>query len=172
MKKLMIAAAIVCAAALANAASMNWELYAGESDVGLNVYLCSSIAAFESESQIAGYLLGTGGNTAVTEEGRDGGEAAGFVTGLSADLAGQMQDFYFVIVNKDGTGYWTQAASGEIYTTATEPVSAVADVTELLASTPATAWSTGPGPEPVPEPTSAMLLLLGVAGLALRRKQA
>ena len=29
----------------------------------------------------------------------------------------------------------------------------------------------GPGPGPVPEPTSGLLLLLGVAGLALRRKQ-
>ena len=31
---------------------------------------------------------------------------------------------------------------------------------------------TPPGPTPIPEPTSGLLLLLGVAGLALRRKQA
>ena len=34
-------------------------------------------------------------------------------------------------------------------------------------------WSKiGGGSAPVPEPTSALLMLLGVAGLALRRKQA
>ena len=106
---------------------------------------------------------------AVTEEGRDGGEAAGFVTGLSTDLAGQMQDFYYVIVSADGKGYWTQVASGEVYTTATEPVSAVADVTSLL-SGDYTAWSTGP--TPVPEPTSGLLIVLGMAGLMLRRRHA
>ena len=170
MNKLIISAALTCVAVFANAASMNWELYAGESDIGLNIYLCSSIAPFENESQISGYLLGTDGNKSITEEGRDGGEAFGTVGGLPADDAGKMQNFYYVIVNKDGTGYWTQAASGEIYSTATEPASAIADVTELLASTTATAWSTGP--TPVPEPTSGLLFILGVAGLALKRKLA
>ena len=170
MKKLIIAAAIVCVAAFADAASMNWELYAGESDIGLNIYLCSAVTAFENEAQISGSLLGSAGNTAAIEEGRDGGEAFGTVYGFSDSDAGQMQNFYYVIVNKEGTGYWTQAASGEIYTIAAEPVSAVADVTELLASTPATLWSTGP--TPVPEPTSGLMLILGMAGLALKRKRA
>jgi len=34
-----------------------------------------------------------------------------------------------------------------------------------------TAVAPPPGPEPIPEPTSGLLMLLGVAGLALRRKQ-
>ena len=170
MKKLLIAIAIVCATAFANAASMNWELYAGEPDVGLKVYLCSAVAAFENEAQISDNLIGTIGNTAITEEGRDGGEASGTVRGLSDDDSGKMQSFYYVIVNKDGSGYWTQAASGEIYTTSSGPESASVDVTELLASTPATLWSTGP--TPVPEPTSGLMLILGMAGLALKRKRA
>ena len=43
----------------------------------------------------------------------------------------------------------------------------------LSDSATASNWTaTTPGPEPIPEPTSGLLMLLGVAGLALKRKRA
>ena len=172
MKKLMIAAAIVCAAAYANAASFNWFISVA-GDKQLPVYICQAGATgFESVADIQTYLIGTSGNfgTMAYDDWEDASFVGTFVGGIDGE-AGTMQDFTYVIVNADNTGYWTAAGSAELYTTGATHQDSNINVTELLA-TPATAWSTGPGPEPVPEPTSAMLLLLGVAGLALRRRRA
>ena len=172
MKKLMIAAAIVCAAAYANAANFNWFIQTA-GDNALSVYICQAGATgFESVADIQTYLIGTSGNlgTMAYDDWEDVSFTSGAVAGVDGD-AGTMQDFTYVIVNADNTGYWTADSSAELFTTSATHVDSNINVTDLLA-TPATAWSTGPGPEPVPEPTSAMLLLLGVAGLALRRKQA
>ena len=174
MKKLLIAAAIVCAAAYANAAAMNFNWLASTAgDNQLPVYICvAGATGFESVADIQTYLIGTSGNfgTMAYDDWEDSSAALGGVAGVEG-TEGTMQDFTYVIVNADNTGYWTAAGQAELYSTSSTHVDSSINVTDLLA-TPATAWSTGPGPEPVPEPTCAMLLLLGVAGLALRRKQA
>ena len=172
MKKLMIAAAIVCAAVYANAANFNWTINTA-GDNQLSVYICQAGATgFESVADIQTYLIGTSGNfgTMAYDDWEDMSYAAGSVAGVEG-TEGTMQDFTYVIVNADNTGYWTAAGSAELFTTSATHQDSSINVTDLLA-TPATAWSTGPGPEPVPEPTSAMLLLLGVAGLALKRTRA
>ena len=179
MKKLMIAAAVVALAAVSQAASINWKVTTpgeGATYKDYKVYICEALAdgGFKNEAEISSYLLGDVVNTGTIKNNRGDGSSSGSLTGLDDGKAGQMQNFYAVIVAADGSGYWTTTGSAEIYTSSTEHTDYNANINNVLAGAK-TDWSTGPvppGPEPVPEPTSAMLLLLGVAGLALRRKQA
>ena len=183
MKKLMVALGAVAMAACAQAASINWKVSiasltsADSSYLDYNIYLCESIAAdgFTSEADIANYLYGTDGNSGTsvkigTRSPFVYGTKQATAGGISTDDVG-MQTVYAVIVSKDGKGYWVSETQGEVYTTATEPALADFDAKELIA-TAYTPWAGAPGPGPVPEPTSGMLLLLGVAGLALRRRRA
>ena len=179
MKKLLITAIVAGAAICSQAATVNWNITAADDEslttAGYTVYICNTAVAgakLTGVGDLASYMLGTDGNTGTFEEGFWGTFATGTVGGVDAALEGQMQDFTYVIVNGDKSGYWTQNSSAEVYGSKADPIGSDVDVWELVSTTEATKWSTGPGPEPVPEPTSAMLLLLGVAGLALRRKQA
>ena len=173
MKKLMIAAAIVCAAAVSQAASMSWKVLTDAT--GETVYICSTGSGFASLADIIAAEYGTAGNTGTTTtSGRAPATwtgAEGVATGISLDDVG-MQTFYAVVVDSSGKGYYAIAGSGEVYTTSSSPEVGLVDMAATIAGGNYTPWAGGPGPEPVPEPTSAMLLLLGVAGLALRRKQA
>ena len=182
MKKLMVALGAVAMAAGVQAAAINWAATVGSSMTvdssleGYKVYLCKSIAegGFEAEADIQTYLYGTSGNEGQTVKN---GARPPFAyatslqsaTGISADDVG-MQTVYAVIVSKDGKGYWTASTQGEVYTTAESPVTAEFNAIETIKGN-YTPWAGAPGPGPVPEPTSGLLLLLGVAGLALRRKQ-
>ena len=178
MKKLLVALGAVAMAACAQAASINWSATVASlttpdsSYVDYNVYLCETLAAegFKSESDIENYLYGTGGNTGVTTKKGTRSpytySATGMATGIDDGDAG-MKTVYAVVVSKDGKGYWTAETQGEVYTTALEPVEAKFDFKTIVAG----AYTPWAGSEPVPEPTSGLLLLLGVAGLALRRKQ-
>ena len=172
MKKLIIAAAIVCAAALSHGASMKWKVVTGES--GLNIYICSSISEFENVAQIEACLLGTSGNTATSaSKSHDSWFGnSGTVNGIPDALEQTGATFYAVVVDSSGNGYYAMSGTADIYTTATEPAQGLVDLSGKIAAGSFTPWAGGPGPEPVPEPTSAMLLLLGVAGLALRRRRA
>ena len=172
MKKLMIAAAIVCAAAFANAANMDWKVITGTA--GLDVYICSSITEFENAAQIESYLYGTSGNTGTSVSQARGAWFGSTATadGIDDSLVGTGKPFYAVVVDASGKGYYTMAGTAEIYDTNPTPVKGEVNMATLIASGNYTAWAGGPGPEPVPEPTSGLLLLLGVAGLALKRKRA
>ena len=181
MKKLLIAAIVAGAAICSQAAKINWAISCVDDETlatqGYAVYVCNTAVAgatLTGVGDLASYMLGSSGNTGVLDEGFWGTGTDGTVIGLSDDLDGQMQDLTYVIVNGDASGYWMQNSSGEVYTTNTEPVWSEEDVWELVSTTEATKWSTGPTPTPtptIPEPTSGLLLLVGVAGLALRRKQ-
>lgn len=168
MKKLIVAAAIVCAAVYANAANFNWTINTA-GDNQLQVYICQTGATdFKNVTDIQTYLIGTLGNfgTMAYDDWEDMSYSAGSVTGVEGP-EGTTQNFTYVIVNADNTGYWTANSSAELFTTSATHADSSINVTDLLA-TQATAWSTGP--TPVPEPTSGLLFILGMAGLALKRK--
>ena len=178
MKRLIVSAAVALMATFANAASVNWMIYSDDpAMVGLDVYVVTAVSEFESVSDITKNLVGTAGNTGkMGADAYGGATAEGTAGGLDNALDGTDATFYYVIVSSDGKGYWASpATTAEIYTTATAPAGSEVDGTSLLASN-YTAWKTGGGSGGggsggVPEPTSGLLLLVGGAMLALRRKQ-
>ena len=213
MKKLMIAAAIVCAAAMSQAASVTWNsgtivLPSGEEakekgDATGYLFVMNSTQYGAMQAAIAAYsgdLTGAGAIASyvlATEfEKNEGASLFGatvYTSGTSL-TTGQRNmtdkgDLY-------GTG---TSGTKKIYTTGDTAYAAIIYTTEetgdmmylgnygqttLASSSNATVnnmalYMEGNGTakvatswQSVPEPTSAMLLLLGVAGLALKRKRA
>ncbi len=176
MRKLVVFTLALAATLVASASSVSWKFNAGNAYANYNVYIVSAITegGFTSVDDIQSKLLGTGGNTGTLAAGRTAATATGAAVGLE-DAAGSTVNFYYVIVNpNDATGYWTVAGSAEAYTTAaTHTDSTIATSAGSSALSAAkTAWATGGGGQgDIPEPTSGLLLLVGGAMLALRRKQ-
>lgn len=94
-----------------------------------------------------------------------GSSAVGTVT--ATDLTGYLGDFYIELFNYEqgGTAESVAVSGSMSYTQLAE----LGAITTTLVSIP-TAW-TG-GSYAAPEPTSALLMLIGMAGLALKRRKA
>lgn len=169
MKKLMMAAAIVCAAALAHAASVDWT-------VNGTIYDWNNFAAPEGTMT---FFLASDMKTPLANSPfsfDDDGAFTGTVTGTDqADWVARLtvnnfdgggsyyKDYAFHMDSIAHTGY----ADAATYLTALSgDVSTAFDGIDLMA-TPASQGYTA-----VPEPTSGLLLILGMAGLALKRKRA
>ena len=196
MKKLMIAAAIVCAAAMSQAAQYNWsttDVADGYND-GMN---CAAGTAYlfysgSTDYTIAAIQAAVAGGTFV----KDGYanlalasstvDKAGAFGGLTAEgLAGATGDSFYAVIVADHTweyetgtdfgkvdpvqAYMTDAFTpGEVKDKG-QTVLMFGEAGSLYSATSGTgAWTA----QTVPEPTSGLLLLLGVAGMALRRRRA
>lgn len=117
-------------------------------------------------------------------------ETSASVTQPSADNTSGTQQYSLVLVNADISTYSALedylATEGNEYVlyTGTSDYTAEQSTGDSLARMiysghiSETSWHTvggaapDPGPDPVPEPTSGLLVLLGMAGLALKRKKA
>ena len=150
MKKLLVLATVIVAGIAANAASFKWSASGITGTDGTGTY-DGSATLYAVISDVA---------TEVASMSVADGKIAASSSTFASDLlvGGSSYDFYFTIKEGD-----------YVYTSKTLNKSAQATSTTLIAfgSAPGT-WTSSS----VPEPTSGLLMLLGMAGLALKRKRA
>ena len=194
MKKLMIAAAIVCAAVAGNAANFMWgndsysidnwngnqpmnpDLDAPMYDGGKMFLYLGTISYKDG----VGFDLASATLLASSTYNGDEylyGKMAEYSTGDVDTSVGASQDFTMVLVNNDSYTDLTAVKDGDMFVLRTgesitdydgsiEARFAMFEDATTIAQGDWTKYSS------VPEPTSGLLLLLGVAGLALRRRRA
>ena len=183
MKKLIIAIAMVCVASLAQAATVNWAISGVKADGGTNPTAGWSVMAFYTavgagfdaiENAINSKTAGSLAFETTTLAVSFGAGKVNAHDKAVADISDTSKnyDFYFVVFNN------ADATAADKY--------AVASALDLAYSgmdgkfkgsgtfSASTAWTsiTPPTPPVIPEPTTGLLVLLGVAGLALKRKRA
>ena len=160
MKKIMLALAVAVLAVAANAASFKWT--------AVNVYGADG-NKFAGEVTLMAYAAGGSAADAIVATTFTPTTAGTINTTFSNDslVGGTTYNFFFTATQTvDGKDY--------VFTSAEKAIAAQATSTPTIAfnnmataTQAAGAWAAAN----VPEPTSGLLLLLGVAGLALRRKQ-
>ena len=167
MKKMLMLLGAVACAAVAQAATFNWSVAAGTAYDGYSVYLTKG-SKYATLAALQDDLIGASGNSGTLAKATASARnvsAATFVSGLTANTS---YDFYFVFVKDDN--YWVSGKQVAVIgaESDTPPTLKIAQAagTSLLGGTPTGKFSS------VPEPTSGLLLLLGMAGLALKRKVA
>lgn len=177
MKKLLIAAAIVCAAAFVQAATVNWGVSGVKNSSGAAPTAGWAVMAFYTEAGAGSAAIEsaiaskTAGSLAFDTKALTVSFGAGKYGPVDATAAGitdtsKKYDFYFVVFNDSdatkATEYAMASASNVEYSSMASKFTASG---VFSASTPWTSTA-------VPEPTSGLLMLLGMAGLALRRRRA
>ena len=155
MKKLLILAAILVVGGVVNAASFKWA--------GANVYGPDGTTKFTGTAYLYCDALGA---DALSSAAVTSGAIASTTFSVASAVADTTYDFYYVIT--------TEYKGSEVsFTSATKSATAsdtgtpnIAFGNQQSATQAAGAWAA------VPEPTSGLLMLLGMAGLALRRRRA
>ena len=177
MKKLMIAMGVAVLAIATQAASFNWTttgtIYTPTSSTtamsGFTAYLFDQSAVSQStlvENLRAGGALADQTFLASTVQ-----TAAKVSASVNADVTGSVT-LYFAILQDDYV-YISNAKTVTAQATATANLAFASQSTssaKVFDST--TAYSTAGWYQTVPEPTSGLLMLLGMVGLALRRRRA
>lgn len=173
MKKIMIAALAMAMAVVANAASVDWQVTGSKAQAGYTAYLIAGdvVSSWESVADVQAAAVASG---ALAVSGRNSA-----VKGTATDAAlTKSSNFYYVLVNADASQYAVSGSyAGSTYaydTTATPPEAAPSEVPQFNATNATFSdWAKADGPTgDVPEPTSGLLLLVGAAALALKRKVA
>ena len=181
MKKLVVMGAVLCAAVAAQAASVNWNSAAKIAD--------ANGTALTSTADYSKLLNGGSIVLAILRDGKYNGNydvlggSVAFRESPKA-MAGKLKgsyDFTFadgLLKNGDVLGILFRDAKGNlsqlIYTADKSFVSDTLTLSGLTDDTFSTNFNYAASGTftVVPEPTSGLMILLGLAGLALRRKQA
>lgn len=176
MKKLLIAAAVVCAAALSQAATVNWGVSNIKDSSGAAPTAGWAVMAFYTEvgagsSAIENAIKAkTAGSLAFDTQVIKVSMSKGKYGPADKDVAGitdtsKNYDFYYVVFNNADAAKATEYA---MVSDLNKEYSGMAGKFTSAGNFSSATWQTAA----VPEPTSGLLMLLGVAGLALRRRRA
>ena len=169
MKKLVLMMVAAVAIMSVKAAAVDWNVAGSADTVGYSVYVLTALAdSYSSVEEIASAAVGSG---TIAKSGRQT-YASGRAEG-STVTADSMKNAYYVIVSSSSATsytYYKTDMSAMVY----DPDAQQTSPGEFASVSAATILSSGTSANfaAVPEPTSGLLMLLGVAGLALRRRRA
>ena len=166
MKKLTLMISVVALAMGVQAASVDWTVSGTSATENYNVYLLTSIAdSYESVADIASAALISG---TIAKAGRT--YSASGTAASEAITKDSMKEVYWVIVDGSGSpttyNYMKTDLSAFVYdpdNQESSPGNFGIAAADMLAGSSGNFGA-------VPEPTSGLLVLLGMAGLALKRK--
>ena len=181
MKKLLIIASIALMGIAANAATVGWNITTGSTTYGNDAYrffvigqngadsIATITALLDAGTSVDSYAFGSG-----TTLANGAANVTGAASGKSLD-AGTYTGF-FVLFDSDsptaGTSQYVVVSGASTLTkeigTSTATISFTTGNANSIVSN-ASNWNSYGA---VPEPTSGLFMLLGMAGLALRRKHA
>ena len=180
MKKMIVMAAAMMIAVASQAMALDWKYSGVEADVGATVYVLmgsEAVSSWESQDAVAAKAVS---QASVVKKIKTYTAQGSFTDdGITKSSA----SIYYVIVSADGNTFGVTSVSdmtASVYDPANQETSPGQNTSLSSASVAKSgiAWGTGttdpvvPTPTPdVPEPTSGLLLVLGGAALALRRKQ-
>ena len=187
MKKLVMFIAVAVATVGVHAATLTWSLMnviapgGGDAPVGTLVALYASGTEYDHAKAVAGTLTPTYTSTA-TASGTTGATRAG-ASGLGSYSAGDTASFYAVVYDSStiaGASNYiisdvvsaTVPAAGSNISLAYGNMKATTTGNKFKNALDNGGWTSASGGSGgIPEPTSALLLLMGGAMLALRRKR-
>ena len=164
MKKILTIGVVALAAVCANAASVDWNYVGTAAEEGYTVYAFSSAVAAQYDTFAD--LIAKADSSTGTVEAHSGRTGTTYYTNPTS-LAGVSDTLYLVVVSGSSATeykYGSVSTSGYTYDPNAQQTSP-----GTLAIPASAITRTG---MIAPEPTSGLLLLLGVAGLALKRKRA
>ena len=186
MKKIMIIAAVAFAAVVSNAATISWTLtnvydLSGANKAGetYNAYLMTTAAnALDSWSSMDttafASALDKGYKMTWSEAGKYSNSVFTDINDINAASGlnlqgGNAYSFYAIVVDPAGENYYISPVKDVTISSGTDN-SAIAFGSQKNYTI--AGGSSYAGYTAVPEPTSGLLMLVGLAGLALRRKRA
>ena len=180
MKKLMVALAAVAMAAVSQAASIKWQGTMNGVDPTAvtdngNYAASTALAATDLWSYTLKIFSADGQTTIATKSSTSAGPSIS-VTLNNTNIKLSTDYTYEIVISASEAALKSKVSPDYDYsaaalsTTITGSFSTIAQGTSPLDASP-TSWTVS-GITAIPEPTSGLLLLLGVAGLALKRKRA